>query len=391
MSLTAWRVATLAAALAILWRIITVNAVLFDERGRPRLFTAPRTPIEAPQERQALVGILERNPAEVSALVMLALELERGGDVARAARAFEVAGAVAPIDRDVLRASASFYLRHGRNAEAATRLGLLAEHFSDFEASFPALTHLLVAGDPAWKSLATRNPTWLGRFVTNGCAQQFDAALLAPLLQKRIDSGRAQATEVDCVTRKLRTAGAWEAAYQVWLNSLGRERLRDVGHIFNGGFELAPGVGFDWEPAQGSDRVTGHSVDFAAGGAGGAGKRALRVVYNGRRQAAPAIQQYLVVTPGRYELSGMARLESLNSVRGLQWSVRCASRPGASMLGASERFLGSGEWRRFAFEVTVPAECAGQVLRLEPAGFGEGTVFLAGTAWFDELRLERRR
>ena len=390
MSLTAWRVVALAAALAILWRIITVNAVLFDEHGRPRLFTAPRTPIEATREREALVGILERNPAEVIALVMLALDHERNGDVARAARAFEVAGAVAPIDRDVLQASAAFFLRQKRNAEAAARLGLLVEHFSDYEMSFPALTQLLVAGDPAWKSLAARNPAWLGRFITHGCAQQLDAALLAPLLQKRIDSARAQAAEVDCVTSKLRTAGAWEAAYQVWLNSLGRERLRDVGHIFNGGFEQAAGVGFDWQPAQGSDRSTGHGVDFAPGG-GGAGKRALRVVYNGKRQAAPAIQQYLVVNPGRYELSGMARIDSLNSVRGLQWTVRCAARPGTPRLGTSERFLGSGEWRRFAFDVTVPADCAGQVLQLEPVGFGEGTVYLAGTAWFDELRLERRR
>jgi len=29
------------------------------------------------------------------------------------------------------------------------------------------------------------------------------------------------------------------------------------------------------------------------------------------------------------------------------------------------------------------------VLRLEPVGLGQGTVFLAGEAWFDEMRLRR--
>ena len=43
------------------------------------------------------------------------------------------------------------------------------------------------------------------------------------------------------------------------------------------------------------------------------------------------------------------------------------------------------------FEAVVPEGCPGQVLQLEPVGMDEGTTFLAGTAWFDDLRLTRRR
>ena len=146
----------------------------------------------------------------------------------------------------------------------------------------------------------------------------------------------------------------------------------------------------DWKPAGGAERETGRVVEFAIS-KGAAGKRALRVVYNGKRQSAPAIVQYLAVPPGSYEFSGLARVDSLNSVRGLQWAVRCGAKDRSPLLAASERFLGSSEWRRFAFEVVIPRDCAGQVLQLEPVGLNEGTTYLAGTAWFDDLRLKRQR
>jgi hypothetical protein len=216
--------------------------------------------------------------------------------------------------------------------------------------------------------------------------------LLAPLLQKRVATRRALPAEIDCVSEKLRASGQWQAAYQVWLNSLPRERLADVGHVFNGGFEqAASGIGFDWRTAQGPERQAGHAVEFASSSGGGVGKRALRVTYNGKRQAGPAIGQFMVVPPGRYELSGLARGEGLNSVRGVHWAVRCGDRDvRAPALGSSERFIGSSEWRAFTFPVIVPASCPGQVLELEPVGFHEGTTYLAGSVWFDELRLARR-
>ena len=193
------------------------------------------------------------------------------------------------------------------------------------------------------------------------------------------------------MTEKLRAAGRWEQAYQVWLNTLPRERLADVGYVFNAGFEhAASGVGFDWMPSRGAERETGHAVEFAAT-RGAGGKRALRVTYNGKRQAVPAIRQLMALPPGRYELSGRGRVDSLNSVRGVQWTLRCAAADEAPPLAASERFLGSSEWRPFTVELAIPRDCPGQVLQLEPVGMHEGTTFLSGTAWFDDLRLARQR
>ena len=120
-------------------------------------------------------------------------------------------------------------------------------------------------------------------------------------------------------------------------------------------------------------------------------KRALRVSYNGKRQVVPAIGQLMVLPPGRYQLAGRGRVDSLNSVRGVQWTIRCAAAENAPLLAASERFLGSSEWRGFAVEVVIPAGCPGQVLQLEPVGMNEGTTFLSGTAWFDDLGIARQR
>jgi hypothetical protein len=381
----AWRAGILAIGLLLAWRIIVVNAVLHDDNGRPRL------PADA-ADAASLGAILRANPAEVAALLVLAQQHERAGDLERAAGAYEAALAIAPVDRDVLRYSAAYSLRHGRVAEAAAQLDRIATQFGEYERTFPVFMQLAAARDPGWARIVERDPAWLGAFILAACRQPLDPALLSPLLQRRVASGRAQAAEVGCVTEKLRAAGQWDAAYLTWINTLPRERLADLGNVYNGGFERpASGVGFDWRVAQGSDRQLGHALDFLPT-AGVRGKRALRVTYSGKRQSAPAIEQFLALQPGRYELGGLARMDSLNSVRGLHWVVRCVDAGGARRaIGSSERFLGSSEWRSFASEVVVPPGCPGQVLQLEPVGLDEGATYLAGTAWFDDLQLVRRR
>ncbi|MDQ3028045.1 MAG: hypothetical protein M3R58_16280 [Pseudomonadota bacterium] len=386
----AWRAGTLALALLLAWRVITVNAVLFGDDGRPKW---PDAAIRAAPDRGALAAVLRENPGEVAALLVFAQQLERAGDASGAAKAYESALAVAPVDRDALQLSAGFFLRQGRTKEAVQQLDRLAEHYSLYDSVFPALMQLLPVRDSGWEAILARNPAWLGAFIVTACRQlSVDPLMLAPLLQQRVAAGRVQAPEVECITDKLRSNGQWEAAYQVWLNTLPRERLAEVGHVFNGGFERpASGIGFDWQPSLGPDRQVGHAVEFAIA-SGGGGKRALRVTYNGKRQVAPAIRQFMAVGPGRYQFNGLARIDALNSVRGVQWALRCMARDGRSTLvAASERFLGSSEWRGFAFEAVVPEGCPGQVLQLEPVGMDEGTTFLAGTAWFDDLRLTRRR
>ena len=381
----ALRVGLVVAALLLAWRAIHVNAVLYDDSGRPRLGAA----VPGTAEASALRRALDDNPAHAAALVMLAREHENAGDAARAARAYRAALALAPYEPEVLQLAGTFFLRH-EDPAAIEVLGRLAEG-SARPAAFAALASLLASERhaPAVAQLLSTRPEWLDAFLLDACRRGTDPALLARWLRR--SSAAASSAQSACAIDGLRAADRWSEAYQVWLNSLPRERLSDVGFVFNGGFEHVPGgAGFDWILQARSERDAGHTA-MALPSLGAAGRRALRVSYNGGRQSDVPARQFLALAPGRYELSGRARHEAIKALRGVRWTVRCVERDRpARLLSNSERFVGSSEWRRFAMELEVPAGCPGQVLQLEPDVEAGTPAFVAGTAWFDDLRLARR-
>jgi hypothetical protein len=260
--------------------------------------------------------------------------------------------------------------------------------------AFPVLAKLLLAHEQrdAWSAIAARKASWIGPFIESSCREGMDPAALVPLLQPRVTDHRAAADEVGCIVDHLRASDRWTEAYQVWLNTLPRERMAEVGFIYNGSFEFAAtGIGFDWQPSRARERDSGHTVETPQA-AGVTGQRALRVSFNGKRQVGIPIIQYVALEPGRYEISGLARPQSITAGRGVQWTLRCVKEGQVQpTLATSERFVGSSEWRRFSFEVAVPAGCPGQLLQLEPLGLADGAVYLAGTAWFDDLVLRRLR
>lgn len=378
------RLVIVAAALLLTWRVIETNAVVYEDTNQPVI----RVPADGPGRIPALVAEIDANPANVGALLGLGIARDGAGEPEAAARAFSAALAIAPIDRSALRVAAALDSRHGRLDEAVRKLDRLLTMYPDTRATiFPQLEAWLPSAEPraALEALAAAPSPWVGAFITFACGRA-DPRLVAGLLVRRAAAGLAQPGEVGCVTERLRAAGRWPEAYHVWLNTLPRARLAEVGYVFNGGFEHLPsGVGFDWIM---DDRSPAHRFEFPSA-PGMAGGRALRVSWTGKRAAGPAVRQFMALPPGRYELTGQARLEGLESVRGIQWALRCAAEPRGAALGASPRFLGSGEWERFAFAAEVPASCAGQVLQLEPAGLHEGTTYVSGKAWFDELRLAR--
>jgi hypothetical protein len=390
-----WRLAIVALALALAWRVIHVNAVLYDDDGRPRL-PVPESgalPTGA-AERDQVASVLRESPAQAAALLVLARDHEQNANPEAARRAYLAAYQLAPVDREVLAAAAGFFLRQGKAAEALALLDRMAENFPETrEQAFPVFAALLAspAHAAAWNAVAARGPAWLGPFMLSTCARGVDPSLLLPLFFKRVAAGAATPAQTGCLVDRLRRAGRWDEAYQVWLNTLPRERLADVGFVYNGSFEYAPsGIGFDWMPARQPEREVGHSVDVAQT-SGAVGKRALRVSYNGKRQSGAAIAQYLALPPGRYEMSGFGRPNGMSAGRGVHWTVRCVAdgKPQAP-LADSERFVGSSEWRRFVFDVTVPESCRAQVLQLEAVGIDEGPAYVSGTAWFDDLLLRRR-
>ena len=381
------RIAVVGVALALAWRVVAVNAFAYDDAGRPRVAGD-----EPGGESRAMAAVLRGNPAEVAALVALAQDQERRGDAAGAARTHEAGSRIAPVEPEALLASGAFDIREGRLSQGLATLERALAQSRRPDLFHPVLAQLLAmpALQSQWRAIVDRDPPWLAGFIIGTCRRGGDVSALLPIAMARAASGKAAAPETGCVIDRLREEGRWEEAHQLWLNTLPAGRLAEVGYVFNGGFEHEPsGIGFDWAPTRQPERQAGHAVSFAPA-PGASGQRALRVAYNGKRQSAPAVTQYLAVAPGRYALSGRARASTLRSVRGVQWTLRCLGPDGRSTVaGRSPAFMGNEPWRPFAFEVAIGRDCPGQQLRLEPVGLHEGTVFLAGEAWFDEMRLTR--
>ena len=388
MSIAARRAAIALIALALVWRVLQVNFALYDDNGRPRFpATGEGVAADANVDRESLRRVLHSNPGQVDALLMLAAQHQRSGEAQQANSVLDVAYQLAPNDRNVLTALAEFQLRLGDVARALPLLDRLVEAYPETRpGAFEVLAQLLAEGrEPAaWKKILARRPTWLGSFIVSSCEKGADPEILVPLLPERA------AAESACVIDRLRDNDRWTQAYQVWLNTLPKERLADVGYVYNGSFEFAPtALGFDWRPGRAPERESGHAVEMPQA-QGVSGKRALRVTYSGKRQSGVPIAQYVALSPGRYELTGLAHPLSITAGRGVQWTLRCVKAGAASApIAASERFVGSSEWRRFAFEIQVPAQCPGQVLQLEPIATSDGSVYLAGSIWFDDLVLRR--
>ncbi len=389
-----WRIGIAALSLVLLWRVIHVNAVLYESTGRPRLPLAADLGAALP-DRELLREQLRDNPGHVAAVLLLARDAEGRDSFDEAARVYAAAYQLAPLDRDVLHAASAFFLARGRASEALVLLGRLVEHYpATRESAFPVIVAMLASKeqDSALDALTTRDPEWLGALIVSSCQRGVDPALLLPVFLKRVSSASAKPAEAACLVERLRRAGRWSEAYQVWLNTLPRERLNEIGFIFNGSFEFAPsGVGFDWMPTRQLEREAGHSVEMARS-TGGAGRRSLKVSFNGKRQLGSPIAQYLALAPGAYQLAGLGRSDGMRVGRGVHWTVRCVNEAIAGpVLASSERFTGSSEWRPFQFALTIAPACRGQVLQLEAVGVEESAAYITGAAWFDDLALREVR
>lgn len=392
--LTFSRLAIVVIAIVLAWRVIQVNAVMYEDTGRPRLAggALAASPEGRPSDKAALQQVLARNPGEVAALLMLARGLEAESDQANASRAYRVALGLAPLEIGTLSLAADHFLRRGDPA-GIELLGRLAAHYPESrEAVFAVLVQAMASGRyrDALDALFRDNPPWVGVFVADSCARGVDLAVLMPALLRR-SAGQGAGAETACAIDRLKAAGRWREAYQLWLNTLPRERLRDVGFVFNGSFEFAAtDHGFDWILQARPEREAGHAAQaFQVPGA--SGKRALRIAYNGRRQSGVPVRQFLALAPGRYELTGMGRPEGIKAARGIHWTLRCvdSGKPQA-VVASSERFIGSSEWRRFAMELLIADDCLGQVLQLEPVGDDGALAFVSGSAWFDDFRVRRQ-
>ncbi|MHB8724063.1 MAG: tetratricopeptide repeat protein [Casimicrobiaceae bacterium] len=381
---------TIAGAFAVIvaWRIlVSASAGLLapgDVAGVPSIA----------QSDSAFAQRLAVDPTDVEALMVMARINEHDGDRKRAGDMLRYAMRLAPADRRVLIESAGYFLRAGDWDHALPILQRLVNLYpAEGGEVWPPLLAGLERGrhDKWYREVARGNPPWWPAFFRYACEKSADVGALEGIYLERATAGLLSEDERACLLGREQREGRWTIAHQLWIDSLPLDQRRQIGYVFNGGFEWSlSNVGFDWiTPAQ-----EGVVADRQLA-VGMVGKRALRVAFADRRYTGPPIYQYLMLPPGRYRLEGKERTDGLDSWLGLQWGLYCTQAAGRDgpQLAHSDRFLGSSDWSAFRVAFVVPAGCPVQQLRLELANPrrdarspGDVAARMRGTLWFDEIR-----
>ena len=411
LSLTLWRVALLLLAGLLSWRILATNlAAYYADRlqagdrdavehlltwqpDHPRALYAQGTGLAAADPEAALETLARAyranptDPQPLLAIAALYIEQERTEDADALMR---IADRLTPVDPSVQQQLAVYWDRRGDTPAALQHLSkAMAAHPRYRPENYPVMLGL--AEDPALRALlepvALESPAWWPGFFRYAASK----APSTEVVRYLFDLGRRAAgdslTEDEQLAyqnRLLRDGFAVEA-YLAWLNTLEPAARKQLGLLFNGGFELPlSNAGFDWRtrPHKQLDIRPLRTL-------GTSGAASLMVRFNGFDERFNHLSQVLLLQPGPYRLSGAARVDDLKTHGGVRWQVRCRG-TGNKILGESQVFLGAAEWGEFSFDFEVPgSDCNTQELRLVSAGTHNFELAIDGVLWFDNLRIER--
>lgn len=337
------------------------------------------------------------NPADARPLVDLALLNATGEKVGAGDRLAETAHQLMPVQYAAQRDLAMYWFARQQYTRAVQHLAVaLVGGDQDLrEEYFPVLLDIASRPDlrPTLKPV-TDNPepyNWWPGFFRYTANTVEDVAVLSALVAMRESSTVSPLAESERAqyTNRLRKEGMIAEAYLYWVNGLSQEQLQYLGYLYDGSFEMEFGnaSGFGWvaRPPNNSGIRVAIAETYGADG-----EQALRASFRGKRLRFSHLWQNLFLAPGNYVLYGRVRPDKLQARRGLAWRVHCSAGAQA-MLGESEYFSGTGDWRDFEMRFAVPAGCNGQVLRLQSVGSRDVDHEVLGNIWFDAMHIELDR
>ncbi len=364
------------------------NALIWHPAHSQALFEQGRrmADVDLPEGETLLAQAAWENPSDGRAFMALARIREQAVALQSAKKLAYLADQLAPMRGEVQLEAAAFWLRQGQLEQAFQQLKTALELRPGLRKDFyPILINLVEDPDvrTAFSALLKEPPPWWDEFFRYASANVVELDTLRAIYG--MNGRRPSVGERNSYLGRLKREVRWMEMYFVWLTSLDAQQLAVLGNVHDGSFELNPdNQGFGWhvEPIRGVrvEAVPTH---------GARGKRALHLVFEGKRSRFRHMYQYLLLEPGRYRLTGLTRLDNLRAAQGVQWKVRCMSADSA-LLGASNRFLGASDWQAFDADFTVPpGGCPAQELRLELVGRQASDFEAAGEVWFDNLGIRQ--
>jgi tetratricopeptide (TPR) repeat protein len=389
----AWRVVTLGMADHQAEELKNPAAALNRDAHHPgaNLALGLREHAQNPDAARAhLQAAIAANPAEGRTYAALGRLLETRGEMDRARTAMETAARLSPQRSDVQQEVAAYWMRQGNLDRALQHWNTVLRHRPDLHAQIlPELLQLAAAPvhHAAFMSLLKQPVPWWPAFFMAATRQAPTADTVRVLFN--LQQGGPNAASPDMLRAylgRLQKEGAWLEAWFVWLNSLSKEQIGKLGHLYNGGFEVPlTNLGFDWivqkHPAVSLDTASTYDTS---------GERALRVSFRGLRIKFEHLHQYLMLPPGDFTLQGRVRPDNLQAPQGMQWALYCVGSD--TPLAVSDRVRGSEPWTRFRTAFSIPpVGCPVQMLRLELAGTIRLDFDAIGTVWYDNLAIEQVR
>jgi hypothetical protein len=233
--------------------------------------------------------------------------------------------------------------------------------------------------DPLSAYLAADVP-WRMQFMNRLVAEADSSADVARLFRAIGNAGgQISDGEVDLLANRLLKRRDWPQLRKLMLAAAPESATR---LLHDGGFDgvgRGPLLGWSVGKVQGADVLLAAPAD--------ADNRALHLKFHDRRVPFRHVSQTLLLRPGRYQLSGRAKLVDLRAAWGLGWNLSCIE--SNASLGKSERLLGSSAWREFSVEFEVPeASCGAQLLQLVLEARIAAEQQVVGEAWFDDFHIQ---
>jgi hypothetical protein len=233
------------------------------------------------------------------------------------------------------------------------------------------------------KRFLADNPAWRWDFLTRLPDNISDARTpLDILLSLKNTPTPPTAEDLRSYLNFLIDHSFYDLAYYTWLQFLPAERLSNVGHLFNGNFELIPSASpFDWTITPGSNVAMKIAARPDRNG-----EHALFVELGPGRVDSPGIKQLVMLPPGSYQFQGQYKGE-IDSQRGLLWRITCAGKA-AAQIGESPVMGSQPTWNDFAFSFSVPEnDCPAQTVELVFDARWASEQFISGSIWYDDLKI----
>jgi hypothetical protein len=319
---------------------------------------------------------LKAAPLTVSSVRTLAEAHQLAGDRARSEALMDLAGRRNLRDSKVQMWLFRRELDAGRYASAFQHADLLMrKHVELAPTLYPSMVATLdkPAAREAFLALMRTDPQWRSDFI-NAETGDVDGVALWLLSNLATSPHPPTEREVSIVAAALAGQGRWADVRTVW-NRFGGG---GAGLLFDGDFERANRAPpFGWRFFE-QDSATA-AVEAVDGGA----NHALYAQFPVGRSSALA-EQLVMLEPGRYRLSGRAKVDTLPSEALFRWTLSCSNQT-TPLVGVQQ--AAAGGWVRFETVFETPATgCDAQWLRLSGTG---GVGYAPATAWYDDLRLER--